>query len=297
MTSSSVRRKLPADYHALAASKGLFWLGPEVPRVQSQTRWSCPCGYEWATSYWSIRSGGCPQCSGKARRTGADYHALARERGIEWIDELPPNNNTKTRWRCPKKHEWETTYANMRYTKYGCPICTNRYPLLPAEYVEIAKKLGYFWIGPVVPNAQTPTSWQCQRGHVWQARYNNLQSGTGCPQCHDMVNSQRVSKLQRQLCKMLRGELNRKVDRYWIDVALEIDGIQIGVEYDCWFWHQRNLERDSERDARLIALGWRILRIKSDDKMPRLAAIRSAIAKLVAGDTYQEIVLPDWGGS
>ena len=42
-------------------------------------------------------------------------------------------------------------------------------------------------MGPEVPNTHTKTSWECEQGHRWQAPYNAIRRGTGCPVCASRV--------------------------------------------------------------------------------------------------------------
>jgi hypothetical protein len=54
---------------------------------------------------------------------------------------------------------------------------------VPKDYHDLAKERGYKWIGPEVPNIRTKTGWQCQKGHQWQAIYNNIRKSKRCPIC------------------------------------------------------------------------------------------------------------------
>ena len=54
--------------------------------------------------------------------------------------------------------------------------------------------------------------------------------------------------LQRDLCAMLDGELNSRFGRRNIDVALDLDGTKIAVEYDAYYWHAGRDAHDAKRD-------------------------------------------------
>lgn len=57
------RRKTPVYYQQLAIERGLQWLGPEVPTVQTKTHWRCALGHKWTASYRAVQRGhGCPIC-------------------------------------------------------------------------------------------------------------------------------------------------------------------------------------------------------------------------------------------
>jgi hypothetical protein len=52
-----------------------------------------------------------------------------------------------------------------------------------ADYIALAMKSGFGWIGPEVLNGHTKTTWQCKNDHQWQARYNDIYNGSGCSHC------------------------------------------------------------------------------------------------------------------
>ena len=287
--------KVPADYHALAAEREFRWLGPEVSTSHDHTTWECQKGHRWEASFSKIQYGtGCPFCAGKAPKSPADYYALAEERGFRWLGPEGTRIDIKTGWQCEEGHTWETAYANI-YGGTGCPFCAGKAPKIPADYHALAEERGFRWIGPEVPTVLTKTGWECAERHQWEATYANIQQGRGCPLCVDMVHGARVSQIQRELCDMLGGELNRPFGSYNIDVALRVNGVPIAVEYDCWYWHAGREENEAQRDEAMISEGWRILRVKSSAQLPATVQLETAIDRLLAGEDYIEIVLDDWG--
>lgn len=57
------QRKKPSDYHEMALSRGLRWLGPVVSRVKEKTRWGCGKDHQWSGTYDDLNNGqGCPEC-------------------------------------------------------------------------------------------------------------------------------------------------------------------------------------------------------------------------------------------
>lgn len=91
-----------------------------------------------------------------------------------------------------------------------------------------------------------------------------------------------------------KAMLNYACDRSIFDVALFIDGNKIDIEYDGWYWHQ-NKHKDIKRDEHFKAIGWKILRVKSGNKLPNVQQLETAINDLVQNDCdYIEIVLEDW---
>jgi very-short-patch-repair endonuclease len=287
--------KTPEDYHALAERRGFRWLGPEALNIHSKTSWECEEGHRWQARYHDIQQGrGCPVCADRVPKTPADYHSLAEERGFLWLGPEALDTKGNTWWECEEGHRWETDYNHIQRGR-GCPFCAGLAPRTPADYHALAEERDFRWLGPEVPNIHTRTAWECAEGHQWEAVYNSIRRGTGCPVCLDLVHGTQVSQVQRDLCEMVAGELNRPFERYNIDVALERSGVPIAVEYDSWYWHAGREEDDAQRDERMIAAGWRVLRVRSNAQLPTRQQLDEAIDCLLEGESQLEIVLDDWG--
>ncbi|MCA9731182.1 DEAD/DEAH box helicase family protein [candidate division KSB1 bacterium] len=59
----------------------------------------------------------------------------------------------------------------------------NRKKKTREDYHILAESRGFRWLGPEVSTTKTLTTWECPRGHQWQAIYNNIQQGRDCPFC------------------------------------------------------------------------------------------------------------------
>ncbi len=117
-------RKLQSDYIAMGQERGVVYLSGYTGRVRDYVMWQCEHGHRFQASYHKIRQGrGCPRCSGQFRHTETDYHALAHDKGFEWIGVLPRKVTQKTLWRCQHGHEWKTTYGCLNSLGTGCPDC------------------------------------------------------------------------------------------------------------------------------------------------------------------------------
>jgi very-short-patch-repair endonuclease len=284
--------------------------------------WVCPEGpdHEWqaAPSTRITQNQGCPFCAGKQVSVTNSLASLDPELAQEWHPTKNGNitpsmvtagSGKEVWWKCSEgpDHEWQAP-VNARNSGFGCPYCrgfevsvTNSLAVL---YPDIAKEWHPTKNGDTTPDQVVIGSgrkywWQCSsdKSHEWPAQvYSRTKMGTGCPICLDMVDGARVSQVQRDLCDMLNGKLNQPLNNYNIDVAIERDGVQIAVEYDAWYWHGGREEYDSQRDAKMIDSGWRVLRIKSNKNLPTKIQLNKAILLLLEGETYTEIILDDWGG-
>ncbi len=295
---AEMRRLKPEAYTAMAERLGWEWLGPDPMTAVKPTWWRCDNGHRVDIAYNSLyRGNGCRVCSGKEKNTSDDYERLAAEAGIDWLGSLPANSHSKAVWRCDKGHVWGMT-LNCVARGQRCPHCAGNVPKTADDYQILAEDRGFEWIGSLPPNTKEKTSWRCEKGHEWEAHYNSIAClDSGCPECYRFVfvNGKQTSNLQRVLCERVGGELNRKVDPYWVDITFEVDGVKIAIEYDGWVWHGEDTDDDLQRDAMLIEQGWRVLHVRSGRLLPDEETLDDAIADLVSGESWTEIVLADWG--
>ena len=294
-------KKQDDDYHTMAASRDLFWLGPKPSDVTKKTNWRCKlCNCDWKAPYSSLQQGSsCPQCAvGRQRKQPDDYHAVAQISGLEWLGPEVKSNKIKTNWQCNLGHVWKSTYDSIQ-GGHGCPVCkginnAQKQRLKPKDYKKLAQEKELIWLGPEVYRNSDKTKWECSSGHIWETTYDIIKGGSNCPECQNFVNGSLVSQLQKDLCKMVGGELNVVFDVYWLDVVVEHGDIRIDIEYDGWYWHRDKLKDDAKRDEFLIEAGWHVLRIRSGAFLPSPDQLEKAILRLINGETWVEIVLDDW---
>ena len=171
-----MKRKTEKDYYKLAECHQFKWIGGILPKnVRTKTWWKCSKGHEWESKYNDICSNyGCPYCAHVVRKVESDYYALALKHNLEWVGVLPKNTRCKTKWRCKKGHEWFATYSNLG----GCPICLKK---IKEDYIMLAKKRGFEWIGDFPKNSNTKTLWKCVKcGKVLALSYSSVYKGKGC---------------------------------------------------------------------------------------------------------------------
>lgn len=198
-----MRESLPEQaYHDLAADRNLVWLGPSVRNCNTKTEWGCmgkPIHLLTLTYHEVMHRTGCPYCVRYgAKRWPDDYKKLALRHGLEWLGPRVPTVDTKTRWKCHEGHTWWTTYHNILDGK-GCPFCATRRRcaqlatkrrLKPRRYHTLAKKKGFKWLGPVVPNKNAKTQWECLCcGFKYVAAYCVFLLIRGCPDCRRLTRN------------------------------------------------------------------------------------------------------------
>lgn len=152
----------------------------------TKLRWRCAKGHEWEATPGNIKNSKswCPSCTGVAPLTIKEMHKLAASRGGECLSENYGNANTKLRWRCAKRHEWEATPHDIKTAKTWCPTCSGNVPLTMDEMRKLAASWGGECLSEIYAGSQTKLRWRCAEGHEWEATPSSLKNKRRwCPKC------------------------------------------------------------------------------------------------------------------
>jgi DNA-directed RNA polymerase subunit RPC12/RpoP len=167
-------------------------------KPQSNTRfwWLCPeCGGEWEAvpGALTVRSGGCPYCSGHRVLAGFnDLATVAPEVARQWHPtrygalipaDVTSGSDRKVWWRCERGHEWEATIAS-RVHGAGCPYCAGQRVIpgendLAALYPEVARlwhpiRNGDLKPSDVMSHTTRKVWWLGECGHEWDTTVANM---------------------------------------------------------------------------------------------------------------------------
>lgn len=290
---AGVAKKIERDYYSLAEKRSLTWIGKFPENVGVKTLWKCKNGHVLNRTYTSVKKAkqNCPQCYMCIPKTKNDYYTLANSKGFVWLGiTCPQNTNTKTLWMCSAEHKWNAPYHNVKV--YGCPHCYGTARKTEDDYILLAQHRGIKWIGTFPKNVTTKTTWQCEKNHQWDAIFTNIRRGSNCPHCQNKVNGFSTSSQQIAIAEMVHGQINYPFSRKRIDIVLLDD--KVAIEYDGWYWHGEQQEKDKQRIQDLIDSGWKVLSIKSDHLIPDKSDI-DACLKQLDQTSYVELVLDDWG--
>jgi hypothetical protein len=169
-------------------------------------------------------------------------------------DKITPGSGKKVWWICKKGHEWQV--GIMRRTDGGsaCHYCTNQKVGygndLESKFPEIAKqwhptKNGDSLPSHFLPGTNTKVWWLCDKGHEWPARISSrtgpLQK-SGCPKCTSQTSIPELYIFSEMLSIFNRVEHRKKIENIEIDVF--INDLNLGIEYDGYFFHKKQVEKD-----------------------------------------------------
>jgi hypothetical protein len=176
------------EMQKIAESRGGKCLSEYYINSITKLSWECHEGHRWQATPRSIRIGSwCPAC-GKNRAADALrdsirlFRSIATERGGKCLSNKYTNSGTKLLWECSNGHQWK---ARPRDIKRGswCPYCSKTSRKCIDDMKQLAQKRGGKCLSNEHVNAHTKLLWQCELGHKWEAKPNNIQTGSWCPIC------------------------------------------------------------------------------------------------------------------
>ena len=180
---SGLIKKTIEDAHKLAEIKGFKFLSTEYHNTRTKYLWECMKGHKWNAVYGSIQQdGGCPNCAGSIKKTISDAHNLAEKRGFKFLSLVFKNTATKYLWKCTKSHEWNAQYSSISQG-IGCPHCAGVTPITKENAHNLAESRGYKFLSTEFKGVVNKYRWECSEGHEWNALYNHIKNGKGCPHC------------------------------------------------------------------------------------------------------------------
>ena len=102
--------------------------------------------------------------------------------------------------------------------------------------------------------------WVCLRGHEWEATPNNRTGkGSRCPECSYGI-SQPEMRLFSELSSVFFAKKRYKIKKVELDIYLP--ELNIGVEYDGFYWHKSKKNKDSEKNSFFKNLGIQVIRVR-----------------------------------
>lgn len=194
-----IRTKEENYLRAVQAAKayGGECLSSHYINAGTRMRWQCAEGHEWECSFTHVvnNSRWCRKCYG-TKRSLHDGLEVSKEYAIshggiclsiEFV-----NTKRKLHWQCSEKHEWQSTFDDTVRRNNWCRKCTNNKLRLP-DGLDRAKKHALSKKGNCCSTSylkcDSKLSWQCAKGHTWDASYSKVvNGGRWCARCSRINN-------------------------------------------------------------------------------------------------------------
>lgn len=207
-------------------------------------------------------------------KTLVDYQEMASGKGWEYIlDFIPANTFIHVEgWTSPVGHLRNSNYNNIRDLKH-CSVCYGKLPKTLPDYQELGRlRGGEYNLATIQNNANTPIKgWKCEKGHIWSARYTDINQGSWCPVCREPRGERELRILLDVITPGKFDKLRIPGTRYEFDfgsstdkLLIEFDGNQHFEAVDFFGGEEAliaNQSRDVLKTQWALDNGYRLLRI------------------------------------
>lgn len=168
---------------AIAKAWGGECLSEEYINSSVKLSFRCSKGHRWESYDRTILRGGfCPICYDRGRHTLQKVQAVAAECGWQCLSTHYENRNAPMLWRCKNGHELVKSAGDVIVGK-GCMQCLKDSWHSLETMQNVAKARVGRCLSDHYVNANTKITWQCHRGHIWDAISSMVLRGHWCPQC------------------------------------------------------------------------------------------------------------------
>ncbi|MDP2908464.1 MAG: hypothetical protein Q8N77_01530, partial [Nanoarchaeota archaeon] len=175
------------EMQRIAKQKGGKCLSKKYSNSHTKLRWQCKQGHVWEAIPLHIkRNHWCPVCAGVAKLSIEEMRNLAKRRKGKCLSPKYVNQKTNLKWQCKQGHVWKAMPLNVKKGTW-CPICAGKVKLSIGDMQKIAHSRGGKCLSKEYRGNKTKLKWQCQKGHTWNAKPDQIKHGTWCPICASRV--------------------------------------------------------------------------------------------------------------
>lgn len=166
---------------------------------------------------------------------------------------------------CSEGHIWSTDFDRLQ-AGHWCPHCAHNRPLYLNDVAEMGKQRGLTLLSDIYARASDPLQWKCQDDHTFDACWNSISNGSGCPYCHSGVKEAKCRFILEESFKAKFPQTRKALGSHYqldgynddLKVAFEYQGEQ---HYEPAWYHKQHPERfrklqeiDREKRARCAKL-------------------------------------------
>lgn len=188
---------------AAAQARGGRCLADRYDGVLALYTFECAEGHTWQTAGGRVLRGSwCRQCAGAhvgdvLRHSDglAMLQAKAAANGGECLDEQYLGTHRHHRFRCSEGHEWAVKAGNILRGSWCARCGIDQQRLTIEDAKRVARERGGVCLSDEYVNARSKLTWQCHRGHVWQANFDNVKNKSKwCPNCAILRSTKSLAK-------------------------------------------------------------------------------------------------------
>lgn len=178
------------EFEGIAKKKKGKLLSKIYVNEDTKLEFQCKNGHIFESKPSNIRRNTwCKICSGKAKKSINDYINHAKNKGGDCLSKEYSTNKQKLTWKCKKGHIWEAQAKSVLHGGRWCPKCADverglkkrKYTIIDAKNLAIKK--GGKCLSEQYKVTRDKLTWECDLGHQWNAKFENILFGKWCPRC------------------------------------------------------------------------------------------------------------------
>lgn len=249
----------------------------------------CSVGHKFPRRVHDLVNRGfsCPVCSGRRVLTG--YNDLKTTHPIiadELYDrslatKISYGSQRKLEWVCTVGHSYQSIVKNRTIQGQGCPFCSGRavlkgfndiattHPVLVSELVN--ENDGFLYS----KGSEKKLEWICSFGHKWKSSPSSrIVSDTrisGCPICFNKTS--KAETILREECSKRFNLISldhtyripvpfKKWKSMQVDIHFSYLNLDVILEYDGCYWHQKSSQNDMIKTKSLLDNGYTVIRLR-----------------------------------
>ncbi len=173
-----------AEIHQIAIAHEGKCLSDQYFRGNLRLTFQCKKGHVWKATSANIKKGTwCRKCYVVSQRlTIQDMVELAKKRNWKCLSTNYDGANSNLLWECSLGHRWEARPSNITGSNSGCPHCAGQV-LTIEDMHDLARRNKGKCISSRYVNSKSKLKWECQYGHSFEMKPNQVQQGQWCVVC------------------------------------------------------------------------------------------------------------------
>lgn len=157
--------------------------------------------------------------------------SVAHQRGGELISNHYLGIFEKLEFRCAEGHIFFAAPNNVVNSGSWCPYCIGRNKTIE-DMQELARTRGGRCLSRAYINSKIALTWECDKGHTWDAQPSNVFFGTWCPECAKTIRGLKRRKYSLEMMQSLAMQAGGKC------LSPEYHGYKSPLEWQCANGHQ-----------------------------------------------------------
>ena len=168
----------------IATSHNGLILSEEYSGHKTSIKCKCKHGHLWETKAENIKSGRwCPYCAKNVKYDLSFIKEFALKNNGKCLSKDYKGMLNKMEWQCSNDHKWKTTPSSIINSHTWCPHCSKNKRKTKEDILETVRQRGGKYIDGVYKNRSSVLKIECEVGHVWSTKVQNINRGNWCPQC------------------------------------------------------------------------------------------------------------------